>query len=292
LAARTVPLIANPEAGLGRTRRALPRAIMCLERLGWQVRVHLTSRADDTARIAARLCREHDRLLVAGGDGTVHSVLPALAGSQTVLALLPIGMANAAARELRIPRSIPQMCRVATGDKVRAIDLGCANGVPFVLMAGMGFDAAVVHTIKPRLKRLLGPGAYVLNGLRQAARARPSAIRVTADGREFELRGWLAVIANMATYTYFWKSVPSADCADGLLDACIFAPGGPFSKAGQLAAALAGLHLKHPLVRCLSGASLNFECDPALPVQLDGEAAGHTPLRVTAMPRALRVLVP
>jgi len=292
LAARSVPLIANPQAGLGRSGRALPRAVMCLERLGWQVRVHLTSRADEAARIAARLCGQHDRLLVAGGDGTVHSVLPALAGSQTALALLPIGMANAAARELRIPRSIPRMCKVATGDNVRAIDLGSANGVPFVLMAGIGFDAAVVHSIKPRLKRLFGPVAYVLNGLRQAAMARPSVIRVTADGREFQLRGWLAVIANMATYTYFWKSVPSADCADGLLDACIFTPGGPFSKAGQLAAALAGFHLKHPLVHCLSGASLNLDCEPALPVQLDGEPAGWTPLRVTVMPKALRVLVP
>jgi YegS/Rv2252/BmrU family lipid kinase len=291
-AARCVPLIANPTAGLGRSGRALPQVIQCLGGLGWRVRVHLTHHPEEAAELAQRLCGQYDRLLVVGGDGTIHSVLPALAGSQTALVVMPVGMSNGAARELHIPRSISGMCKVATGDKVRAIDLGCANGEPFLLMAGIGFDAAVVQSVNPRLKKWLGPAAYLLTALKHAPRARCCDMMIAADGRHFEFKGWLAVVSNTATYTYKWKAVPGADCANGSLDACIFEYGGLRSTAGQVMGAFAGLHVRHPRVRCLAAAEFEFDCDPPMPVQLDGDAAGLTPLRVTVMPQALRVLVP
>ncbi len=232
------------------------------------------------------------RVVVAGGDGTIHAVLPALANTGVPLAILPVGSVNVLARELGIPASLDAAIGVAKGGQPRQIDLGYANGRPFALMAGIGFDAAVVHSVAPDLKNLIGSFAYVARGLQVLASYPQTRFHIEADDEEVEEAGWLAVVANAGRYTYHWRLAPDARIDDGRLDLCFFASKSALQTAGQVVAVLGGRHSSHPGVRHLRAKRFRFHCEPEVAVQLDGDPAGSTPVEVTIAPGALTVIAP
>ncbi len=116
-----------------------------------------------------------DIVIVAGGDGTVNEVVNALACSNVIMGLVPLGTANVLARELAIPiDDISSACSIAISGKDRRIDLGCASGRYFAAMAGFGFDAAVVHSLDLRAKKVIGVGAYAIAVSRELAKLKPA----------------------------------------------------------------------------------------------------------------------
>jgi diacylglycerol kinase family enzyme len=199
---------------------------------------------------------------------------------------------NVLARELRIPGALAAAAEVAASGAVRAIDLGLANGRPFALMAGVGFDAAVVHSVAPQIKNLVGSFAYVARGVSVVSRYQSSRFRVTADGETTDVEAWLAVVSNTPRYTYRWRLAPDAAMDDGWLDLCLFESGVAATRAGQVAATLRNRGTGHPGVSHIRAQSFHFECKPPVCVQLDGDAEGMTPLEVRVAPGALRVVVP
>jgi len=303
-------LIINPKAGRARGPAGLARVVRALEQTGLAVEcVQAAEAASVAGALRADLVGrvpEDTRVVVAGGDGSIHAVLPAVMNTPFPLAILPLGSVNVLARELGIPRSLAAAAQVVAAGEVRAIDLGVADGQsstgfgtpvpkqsrPFVLMAGVGFDAAVVHSLAPQTKNLIGSFAYVARGLAVLARYRPSRFRITADGETIETEAWLAVVANTPRYTYRWRLVPQAAMDDGWLDLCLFESRSSAAMLGQVAAALRNRHTTHPGMRQLRAGSFRFDCDPAVCVQLDGDAEGMTPLEVRVAPGALRVVVP
>jgi YegS/Rv2252/BmrU family lipid kinase len=230
--------------------------------------------------------------VVAGGDGTINSVLPAVMGTEHPLAILPVGSVNVLARELGIPRGLDAAAAVAARGRPRRIDLGLANDRPFALMAGIGFDAAVVHTVAPDVKNAVGSFAYVARGLKLLAGQSPSRFRIATEDGSLETEAWLAVVANASRYTYRWRLAPAARIDDGWLDLCLFQGGSTARTVGQFVAALAGRHSGYPGVSHLRARRLRFECDPPVCVQVDGDPAGETPVEIGMVPGALSVLVP
>ena len=289
-------LLANPNAGRVRGSAGLARLERALAEAGLSVeRVHARDAASVPAALRAALVGRdpaETRVVVAGGDGSIRATLPVLMGAGFPLAILPVGSVNVLARELGLPRSLTDAARVAATGCMRAIDLGLANGTPFALMAGLGFDAAVVHTVAPQLKNLVGSVAYVTRGLSVLAAYRPSRFRIAADEETFETEAWLAVVANAPRYTYRWRLSPDAALDDGWLDLCLFQSTSPLEMAGQVVAVLRGRHADHPRVRHLRACHFRFACDPPVCAQLDGDPEGMTPVEVHVAPRALRVVVP
>jgi diacylglycerol kinase (ATP) len=289
-------LLVNPRAGRVRNQGAVAR----IERRLRGGDIDVVRVPVSSARRAAGALREalrgesprRTRVVVAGGDGTIGAALPALMNTPFPLAILPVGSVNVLARELGIPRGLRAAAEVAATGRVWRIDLGLANGRPFALMAGMGFDAAVVGSVAPDVKNVLGSFAYVTRGLRVLATHSPSRFRITADRTTFETDAWLAVVANASRYTYRWRLAPAARIDDGRLDLCLFQSSSAAQTAGQVLAALAGRHAKYPGVLHLQGRSFEFESDPPVKVQLDGDAMGETPVTVSVARRALRIVVP
>lgn len=292
----TALLVANPNAGRIRGAAGLARIEQLLRAAGLDVELVAAEGPGQVADAVAAILRgvrsADTRVVVAGGDGTIRSVLPALQGTGIPLAILPAGSVNVLARELGIPRSLEASAAVAATGDVRQIDLGLANGSPFTLMAGLGFDAAVVHSVAQSVKNVIGSFAYVAKGLQLLARHPPSIFRITADGSALEATAWLAVAANASRYTYSWHLSPDARIDDGWLDLCLFQASSPAEGLMQAAAALAGRHSSHPGVSHLRARKLVFECEPPVALQLDGDPAGHSPVTVEVAPGALRVVVP
>ncbi|HUT74688.1 MAG TPA: diacylglycerol kinase family protein [Armatimonadota bacterium] len=286
-------LIANPGAGRGRTRRLAPLLARALAARYLEVDLRFTRDGDDAAHIVrAAVAAGCDRVVVAGGDGTINSVVGALAHTPVALGVIPTGMANAFARELRIPRAWRRACDLAAGWRRRVIDVARAGDRHFALMAGIGFDAQVVARVNPAIKRWLGPAAFVLAGLGCMRRCQPARVCLRWDGGEFDRPAFVVAVANGAHYTYEWRLAPDARLDDGLLDVVVFGWHGWLDPAAHVVGALVGTHLRRPGVTALRTRRLRIECDPPLPLHLDGDAAGVSPVEVEILPEALTVLAP
>jgi diacylglycerol kinase (ATP) len=120
-------------------------------------------------------------LFVWGGDGTVQRSIDALAGSKTPLAILPAGTANLLATNLGIPQDIEQAVQIGLRGERRKLDVGRFNGERFAVMAGAGFDAAMIEQADGTLKDRLGRVAYVWSGS-QNLRAKPFRAKIEVDG--------------------------------------------------------------------------------------------------------------
>ena len=248
--------------------------------------------AETLREMIGREAADQVRVVVAGGDGTINAALPALAGTAVPMAILPLGSVNVLARELGVPRNLSAAVAVAAAGRPRQIDLGVVNGRPFALMAGIGFDAAVVHSVSPRIKKVIGSIAYLERGLRLLADRSASRFRVTTESGEVRADAWLAVIANASRYTYDIRLAPEARIDDGWLDLRLFQRGPVAQTISQVMAVLRGRHLDRPGITHLRARRLRLECDPPVRVQVDGDAMGLTPAEVTILPGALTVLVP
>jgi YegS/Rv2252/BmrU family lipid kinase len=290
--APAIPLIHNPAARSEKSAR-LGRLISKLEPAP---RVLVTDGPGSARRLASELARRGEPVIAAGGgDGTVNEVVAGLldaAGegfSVPELGLMPFGTMNVFALELGLPvRNIRQCWRAITEGATREIDLWLANGQPLVQLGGVGLDAAVVAETTWEMKRRIGPLGYLINAARVLARPAPK-LFITVDGAEME--GALVLLGNGKRYGGPLKVFPSAEPDDGQLDVLVLKKQTAGDVLGFLAALATGGIEKFPGVWMGRGERVEVTSAREVPIELDGEAAGSTPLRVGRSPHRLRVRV-
>ena len=288
----TALLIVNPRAGLVARSRAVRRIAATLERLGWDVETRETAargQAEDVARDAA--ARGLDVVLSAGGDGTLNEVIQGLAGTETAVGALPLGTMNVWVRELGLALDPVVAARQMAVGQVRRVDLGRANDRYFLLMAGLGLDAEAVLAAEVPAKRRFGPTPLVAAGVLAAARATGSRLALRVDGRLRRLQGAMVVVGNTRLWAGAVQITRRATASDGVLDVCVFPGRTLWDKLRHLALVLVGRHEDDPDVTYLRARELLIAARPPLPLQVDGEPHGTTPVHIRVVPGALRVLV-
>lgn len=293
---RSVAIVANPAAGSYRAARIETLAGL-LRGAGLSVTLRLTEKAGDLSRFAAEAAAAGDRgaevLVVAGGDGSINeavSGLLALPGQRPALAVLPSGTANVLAHELALPRRPEDLALAILRGRTTELHLGRANGRPFVLMASAGFDAAVVHAVPPAWKRRVKQLAFVTTALRLGFRAKTADLAIEADG--VMVSGRLAVVAKAASYGGPFRLVPGLSAREPGLVLVTVGDDGPFGLLRLGAALLTGRISRSPLVDVRKVGHVRMTATRPVPVQVDGEAFGTTPLTVEPESRSLAIVVP
>ena len=287
---RRVSIIFNPSAGR-RRRRTLDRVVRALEAQDLDVVVATTTGPGDATRLTRRAVSEGtDVVAAAGGNGTIREVVAGMIGSNALLGIVPMGTASVLAAELGLHRRPERIAAVIAGGTPRALHIPRANGSPFLLMAGAGFDGAVVESVSPRLKRRLGKAAFVLGALRTLAAGRPPRIRVEADG-SVQHAEWV-VVANVSRYAGAYVLAPGADPQSQELAICLFERAGPFALAGALLRVACGATVRAPGIEILRANDVALSAPVHVPVQIDGDAAGALPLRLVSTTERIRVLCP
>jgi YegS/Rv2252/BmrU family lipid kinase len=289
-----VLIVFNPTAGQAESfQQDLHAAAEVWREHGWQVDLRPTAGPGDGTRIAREAAAQgYDVVVAAGGDGTINEVVNGLAGTSAALAALPVGTANVWAREIGLPLQPRAAAETLLQAQVRRIDLGCAGGRYFLLMAGVGFDAAVVGEVLPPEKRRLGILAYVLRALGVALRYRGTRVRLQLDGRRAGGRVLLVVIGNSQLYGGVVKITARAIIDDGLLDVCIIKGSSLGSAPLRMLSILLRRYNTDPKIEYHRARSVRVESRRGLPVQVDGDHIGRTPMTFEVAPGALRALLP
>lgn len=265
--------------------------IALLEQMGCRVTVHRTTSAGDAQAVAARTTKDHyDRIVVAGGDGTVNEVLNGLTPDSPPVGLIPMGTANVLAAEIGLGLQPDEIARTIAFGEARPVSLGEVNGRKFALMAGVGFDALVVATVSSRLKRMIGKGAYVLATLKQFLRGGLPHFEVQVDGVRCEAAS--IIIANAHFYGGRFVCAPEARLDSPDLQVCLFERRGRlFVAIYALALLLRVLH-RMPGYRIVAARQIEIRRPNGAAIQADGDSIGVTPARVTVLPRAARLVFP
>ena len=298
---KTVFLV-NPAAEGGSVGRRWPELAHQAASLGLGGDALVSERPGQLGELAARAVDEGASLVVAvGGDGTVNEVVQGLAGREAELAVIPRGTGWDFVRTYEIPRQLEDAIAVARDGQAREIDLGraryraWAGGEAesyFANIASAGMSGAIAKRANETSKALGGKISYAWATLAVFARWRNDEVHLTVDHARREGRMHDVVVANGRFFGGGMMICPEAEPDDGLFDVLTI---GDLTKRDLLLTlpkTYKGRHLPHPKAELLRGAHVEIDAPRPLPVELDGEQPGTTPVRFEVVPKAIRLRVP
>jgi diacylglycerol kinase (ATP) len=304
-ATRVAAIIVNPTKfdNMAAVRSQVTKAC---EQFGWAEPMWiLTTESDPGTGQALQAVKDGATLVCPlGGDGTVRAVAVALVGTETPMGLLPGGTGNLLARNLNLPTdSLHEALKVALTGQNKRVDVGRLTvhtpgqkqkrqEYTFLVMAGIGFDAAIMADAPEALKKRVGPFAYTLSGLKNL-RGPQFRIRIKFDqDPELSRRTRSVVIGNCGKLTGGLVLMPEALVDDGLLDAVILSPAGLVGWVAVAGRVLSKRRKGHERVDHHRLKSMTVRCDRPVAVQIDGDPIGETrELSATVDPLALVVRV-
>lgn len=289
--------------------------------LGWAEPLFIETTIEDPGTGQARLAVEEgvDVVCPLGGDGTIRAVAVALAGTRTPMGLLPRGTGNLLARNLDVPfgADVTEALKVAYSGRNKPMDVGWVDldpveesttedsgqaedpiegppvvRHPFLVMAGMGFDAEIMGSTSEELKNQVGWMAYFVTGGRKLFVKR-FRVRWSIEGREQpEVYARTILFGNCGTLQGGIQLLPDARYDDGRVDGVVVAPK-TIIGWGSVAVRVIGRSRKNAaeLIRT-SGTDYTVEVDAPRAVQVDGDVIGEASrLRVTVDQQAVIVRV-
>lgn len=303
-------LIYNPAAGQRPYLDEVRQAADFLNSRGWEIAAIEQTRGAGDATTYAReaAAAGHAAVFLAGGDGTIAQAVDGLVGSDTALAVLPAGSGNVFARQLNLPvpgglhpHPILEAARLLCDGQVRPVDVGRitprkAQGPSrhFLCWGGVGFDAEVSLAVAQETarKRRLGIVAFLAAGFFSLQHYAGTAAIVRVDGKRIGRRMIMLVANNIQLYGVFVRMAPTAVLDDGRLDVVCFQGSSPLRTALHTVRVILGLHIGDPKVEFYQAARVEINTYRPLPVHVDGDAIGYTPVVIEVVPRALKLLTP
>jgi YegS/Rv2252/BmrU family lipid kinase len=296
---RPIPLFVNPVAGRGRARRRVKSIRRLLADSGIEVEeIQSAAVGDIEYKVFAAASAGADRVIVAGGDGSVHEAVNGIlrSASQTALGVIPVGTGNDFAKACSIPLHWEHATRlladrIGSDMPLRYIDTGRMNDRYFANGAGIGFDAKINHIA--RSNRLpLGDLVYliaVFQGVWDGV-ITPD-IRMRYDDSDYNGSVTLVEICNGDSVGGMFQIAPMAKNDDGFLDLVFVKPVGRLRIFALLPRLMKGTHISAPEVSCAKVNSVSLIAEEPLPSHLDGEAqALQTEFQIEILKRSLAIL--
>jgi diacylglycerol kinase (ATP) len=251
-----------------------------------------TSSAGEAEGLARSAAAEgFERIVAAGGDGTINEIVNGIAGRNVALGLLPVGTMNVFATELGLPTNDLRRCwEIIQENRTRPVDLPSANGKHFVQLAGVGLDAQVVKETSRAFKRNFGPLSYMISAAQIASRP-PPRLRIESENAVTE-EGSFVLVGNGRLYGGRFPFFKQAVIDDGLLDVIVFKRLNYVEIIRYLQNVIFTSQITAPEVEYFQTSRLHVSSEESVPVEIDGELIGNCPVEFQIRSGGLRVLAP
>ena len=296
--------LVNPASANGSTGRRWPELARRAAAAGLEGDTLLSERPGHLSELAREAALGGARLLVVvGGDGSVYEVANGLAGvaDPPEIAVVPRGTGWVFVRTFGIPRDVERATAIALEGETRTIDAGRVSyrawdgsettGV-FANVGSAGMSGAIAKRANETTKALGGKASYLWATFAVFSRWQAAEVEIAVDDERRTGRMFDVVVANGRFFGGGMQICPEAEPDDGLLDVLTIGDVTNRDLVQTMPKIYRGTHLPHPKAELLRGATASVSTDVPIPIQLDGEQPGTTPVRFEVIPGALRLRVP
>ncbi|MDD5774250.1 MAG: diacylglycerol kinase family lipid kinase [bacterium] len=300
---RNIKIILNPNAG--KAKGILPEITNILKEKNITFEVLPTNFPGEAKALAKKASEDKtaELLLVIGGDGTINEAVNGLVNSTLPLGIIPAGSLNCAAREIGLsPDPKKAACQLLEGS-VKTIHIGKISFLDkntdfvfknekeryFLLMAGIGFDAKAVADFNPKLKKIIGPLAYVWSGLKQIFFVKHPAIKIETNQKV--VTGYSCIINKFKTYAWF-DFAPEAGIEKDFFQMFVYTKNDILSLIRYSIGGMFGWHRKFSDVESGLIRNAKITSGSIAYIQADGESVGKLPVEIAVMPNALKIMLP
>lgn len=288
--------IYNPAAGKGQVSEGLSPILDEFTKAGWLVTAYPTQGKGDAVRVAREFSPGFERVVCAGGDGTLSETVTGLMDLERppLLGYIPFGSTNDCATTLDLPRVPRQAAAIAAGKGVaRPSDIGKLNGKPFVYVAAFGAFTQVAYDTPQDLKNTFGHLAYIMEGIASLPTITPYHLKVEYDGQTLEDDFYYGMVSN--AFSIGGIRLPKSEHVvldDGLFEVDLI------KKPVSIADVANGFQTLLDQSSMSAGARVHFQasrlvftCDKPIPWTIDGEYGGNEMVnRVVNCRRALDII--
>jgi YegS/Rv2252/BmrU family lipid kinase len=272
--------------------KLLPQVQAELEARSITYRVLRTESLEHGIKGAQQAAEAGEVPVVMSGDGLVGQVGGALAETDATMGIIPGGRGNDLARVLGIPADPAGAVAVLAEGRTRQIDVGVANGRPFLGVASCGFDSDA-NRIANEARLVRGNLVYAYAAIRALIAWRPAKFTITLDdAKPIEFEGYSVAAANSRAFGGGMFIAPHAELDDGQFDVVTVSDVGKLRYARGLPKAFKGKHLENEEVSEMRAAMVEIRADRAFAVYADGEHLTDLPATLSVLPGALRVIAP
>jgi len=271
--------IANPVAGKGKTHKLLTKIENFLSEHHIDYKLILTTKPGDINNIVQNLDENFEKIVVIGGDGTLHELINAQNINLKTLGVIPTGSGNDFALTLGLKKSLTKDLKTILERKTLSLDIGYAeltefSGKKFSFLfansLGIGFDAEVAASVK-KIKFIRGLILYLIGVFITLIRYKYRNITIKTDSVELTEPLFMISIGNGKTAGGGFKLTPLANPIDGLLDICLVKKISKFKVLRILPLAIFGKHITNSSVLYFKTKNLEIESDKPIYIHADGE---------------------
>lgn len=297
-------IVYNPISGRFPKEPFVNRAAMRLDSLGWEVEVYASKSPQHVTRLAQQASRNRfSAFFVAGGDGSIGLAIKGLINSETALGVLPAGTSNVWAKQFHLAGltwhnllALEQAAGKQVKGQVQSVDVGFVNDQPFLMWAGVGLDAHVVHQMEGDRKKIrrFAKLRYAQTILKDIQTWKGIDLQIEVDGKQINGHYILAVVSNIRKYVGGMSNLsPFACLDDGEMELWLFDGDSPLDSLRTLGLVLSNVHQHSKNVRCIPFKHLKMVSERPLFFQVDGDPVKtKDKVKIDVEHLAINILVP
>lgn len=288
-----VKFIYNPYSGENSILSNIDRVIKVHQKKGYTIIPYRISMQFSIDEAFQDIDNEYKYILIAGGDGTVDTVVNHMIskGIDLPIAILPVGTANDFAKFIGMPHDIEKACKQILNTEVKAVDIGKINNKYFVNVASTGLFTDISQKTDVNLKNTMGKLAYYIKGIEQLPNFRKLKVKIKSEKNNFYFDGdmYIMFVFNGQTAGNLNLAYKS-QVNDGLLDVIIVKAINPMDMIGLFINMLKGDHLNNNSIIYFKTDNLEVECNENIITDIDGERGPDFPLHITCIKHGLKIL--
>ena len=285
-----VLLVVNPISGGIDKSQLIEKTRQKLIKEEGELSIFNTSGKNDKENVAEEITRfRPDRLLIAGGDGTLKLIAEVLAGQEIPIGLLPAGSANGLAENLHLPENVDQMLQVALGHCFTSVDCILVNGELCLHISDIGLNAALIKNYEEGNVR--GKLGYLIQSIPTLIKSDfPFEFEIKVGGKKIEREAVLLAIANAKKYGTGSTINPDGKYNDGVFEILIFKK---FDIPQILKSFQEKVTLSEDFIEIIPASSVNIRCIKKVPFQIDGEYRGEVmDVQAQISPNKIKIAIP